>query len=82
MYRFTIKSGGKFHNVALGTRYCLTKKTAKSLIDLFYIRNDCDLVVEKLIRISPDIFCWSDCDEDDAVFKYFDEVWKEDEEEY
>lgn len=82
MYRFTIKSAGKYHNVALGTRYCLTKKTAKDLIDLFYVKSGCDLVVEKLIRIHPDVFCWSDYEEYDSVFKFFDEVWKEDEEEY
>lgn len=68
MYRINVK--GKYHNSALGYRYCFRKKTAKDLIDLFS-EYDADFTVEKLIRLTADIFYWTDYDEDDLVFTHY-----------
>lgn len=76
MYRITVKSQGKYNNCRLGPRYCFRKKTAKYLIKLFYVDNKCDIDVEKFVRISDDVFCWTD-DDEDSVFRFFDEVWEE-----
>ena len=71
MYKITVNSAGMYRNVALGSRYCFTKKTAISLIDLFFVKSKCDITVEKLVRIGFDLFGWSDCEEDDKVFIYY-----------
>ena len=71
MYRVFVMSSGKYHNVAIGHRYCFRKKTAKRLIDQF-LELECNLSVEKLIRITGDVFCWSDSEED-KVLNYFEE---------
>lgn len=70
MYRINIKSSGKYHNVVPGYRYCFRKKTAKRLIDLFS-ENEVEFVVEKFVRLTTDVFCWTDDDEDDRVFDYY-----------
>lgn len=70
MYCVTVLSAGKYGNVKLGKRYCFTKKSAKGLIDTFTDAK-CDFVVEKLIRIHSDVFCFSDYDEDDEVFEHY-----------
>lgn len=69
MYRIDVKSPGKYYNVQIGSRYCFRKKTAKSLIDLF-LKQDCHIEVEKLIRIHRDVFCWT-WDEEDSVCNYY-----------
>ena len=78
MYRINVKSSGKDHNVALGYRYCFRKKTAKDLIDLF---SECesDFTVEKLIRLTADIFYWTDY-VNDTVFTYYLDKKEEDDE--
>ena len=77
MYRINILSDGKYHNVTLGARYCLTKKSAKGMIDNF-ADAECDFTVEKFIRIHDDVFCFTDWDEDDSVFDYYyDKIGKE-----
>lgn len=68
MYRIKVMSSGKYHNCALGYRYCFRKKTAKDLIDLFSECN-ADFTVEKLIHLTADIFYWTDY-EDDPVFTH------------
>ena len=59
MYRVIIKNRGKYNNVVPGTRYCFRKKSAAQLIALF-TECECDLTIEQIVRISGDIFCWSD----------------------
>jgi len=78
MYRITVKTHGKLNNVELGSRYCFRKKTAKYLINLFYNLSNCDIEVTKLAHLDKDIFAWVDTDENDPVFKYFDDIWVED----
>lgn len=80
MYRITVKSRGKYGNVLPGPRYCICKKTAKRLIDLFYVDDKCVITVEKWIRIHGDVFCWTDIDDTDSVLNYFDELCYEEEE--
>lgn len=79
MYRINIKSSGKYHNVVPGYRYCFRKKTAKGLIDLF---SECEVkfTVEKFVRLTKDVFCWTDDDEDDTVFTYYFNKMDEDDE--
>ena len=80
MYRITVRTRGKYDNVELGPRYCLTKKSALNLIDTF-IDTGCEIGVEKFIRIHSDVFCWSTEDYDDKVFDHFWDRWSEVEEE-
>lgn len=72
MYRVTIKSRGKYDNATLGARYCLTKRSAVRLTALF-IEDECDLTVEKWIRMYGDTFCWSASEVDKA---FWDKVYK------
>ena len=71
MYRINVITDGKYHNVIPGYRYCLRKKDAFRLIDDFFEAN-CNFEVEKFIRIHSTVFCWSNCDEEDKVFQYYD----------
>lgn len=81
MYKITVKSYGKYNNVRLGARYCFCKKTAKELIVLF-LESKCDITVEKLIRVTSDIFVWSDCEESDKVLNFYaDTLWEMEEKE-
>ena len=59
MYRVVVKSRGKYNNVMLGARYCLTKRSIVSLASNF-MANECECKVEKFVRLHRDIFCWSD----------------------
>ena len=70
MYRITVRTTGKYSNVALGPRYCLTKKSAIDLIDTFF-DSGCELGLEKFIRIHHDVFCWDTDGYGDKVFDYF-----------
>lgn len=79
MYRINVKSSGKYHNCTLGYRYCLRKKTAKNLIDLFS-ECDTDFTIEKLIHLTADTFFWTDYDEDDTVFTHYFNKMNEDDE--
>lgn len=79
MYRINVKSSGKYHNVVLGYRYCFRKKTAKGLIDLFS-KCEANFTVEKFVRLTADVFGWTDDDEGDAVFDYYFDRQNEDDE--
>ena len=80
MYRIIVRTNGKYHNVMTGYRYCLTKKSAKSLIDTF-IDAGCEIGIEKFIRLHHDVFCWSSYDEDSVLRYYDDKMWELEEEE-
>lgn len=58
MYRVIVTSKGKYGNTMLGARYCFRKKSAAHLIVTF-TKSGCEFVVERLVRIRGDIFCWS-----------------------
>lgn len=58
MYRVTVKSSGKYNNVAPGSRYCFTKRSVIHLAATF-AGMECDFNVEKFIRLNSDIFTWS-----------------------
>lgn len=72
MYRITVTTTGKYHNVVTGTRYCFSKKSIKEMVDLFS-ESKCVFNVEKLVWIFPDVFVWSNHEEGDSVFQYFHE---------
>lgn len=57
MYRVVVKSRGKYNNIVLGARYCLTKR---SVIDLavMFARVECEFDIEKFIRTYDDVFMW------------------------
>ena len=58
MYRVVVKSRGKYNNVVLGSRYCLTRRSALNLaVSLESL--ECEFDVEKFIRIHSDVFAWS-----------------------
>ena len=59
MYRVVVKSRGKHDNVALGERYCFTKRSVISLATTFELC-ECEYDIEKFVRIHGDIFGWSD----------------------
>ena len=73
MYRINVLTTGKYNSVTTGFRYCFSKKTAMQLLTLFIVEAGCDVSLEKLIRVSGDIFAWTDFN-DDKVFNYFFEL--------
>lgn len=80
MYRVTVKSRGKYGNVTMGARYCLTKRSAIRLTALF-AENECDMTVEKWTRMYRDTFCWSENEISEAFWdKVYEIVEKEEEE--
>ena len=72
MYRVTVKSRGKYDNVTMGARYCLTKMSAIQLAALF-AGSECDMTVEKWTRMHRDTFCWS---EHEISEVFWDKVYK------
>lgn len=72
MYRITVNTSGEYGNVALGARYCLTRKSAIKLAN-HYFKCDCGITIEKLICIHDDIFTWSDVFECTEIFLEEDE---------
>ena len=72
MYRVVVKSRGKHNNVALGARYCFTKKSVAELSALFHI-DECDYEVEKFVRLSDDVFCWTNSGISEKIW---DKMWK------
>lgn len=76
MYRVVVKSRGKYNNVSLGARYSLTQRSAIELAVMFDM-DECDYEVEKFVRLSDDVFSWSDVDE--KFWEKFEKVldrWK------
>lgn len=59
MYRVVVKNKGKYNNVALGARYCFTKRSVIELATHF-MSVECECKVEKFVRLHHDIFCWSE----------------------
>ena len=73
MYRVVIKSRGKYNNVVLGARYCLTKRSVINLaVSLESL--ECEFDVEKFIRIHSDIFTWSDTEVNEKIWDKFYET--------
>lgn len=75
MYRVTVLTSGKYDNVALGARYCFTKRSARDLIDNF-LEVNCEIEVEKFIRLCDDVFCWSDRADDKVLKHYEEKMWE------
>lgn len=71
MYKITVISSEL--GARCGSRYCFFKKSAKELVDLF-IKTKCEFTIEKLGHVG-DTFFWHDCDDDDKVFRYFEEKY-------
>lgn len=80
MYRITVLTSGKFNTTVLGPRYCLTKKTAKSLIKFLFVKEGCEIKVEKFTRLHRDIFAWIDDEYKDSVFEYYTKIILKEEE--
>lgn len=73
MYRVVIKSKGKYNNVALGARYCLTRRSALNLaVSLESL--ECEFDIEKFIRIHSDIFTWSNTEVSEKILDKFYET--------
>ena len=68
MYRVIVKSSGKYGNVMLGKRYCLTKRTAINL-SVMLDSVECEYEVEKFVRLNKDIFCWSQGEVDEKFWR-------------
>ena len=58
MYKIDVLSSGKYDNVVVGTRYCLTKRIANDLIKRFLMFN-CIITVRKLIKMTTGVYGWS-----------------------
>jgi hypothetical protein len=71
MYRVVVKSKGKYNNVTMGARYCLTKRSAVRLAALFQ-SSECDYTVEKFTRLHNDIFSWS---ENEIGENFWEKMW-------
>lgn len=65
MYKVIVNTPGKYDNVVLGARYCLTRKSAIKLANLF-LGDDCDITIAKFIRCG-DAFVWSDAWEETKI---------------
>lgn len=65
MYKVTVNTPGKYNNVVLGARYCLTRKSTIKLANLFF-RDGCDVTIKKFIRCG-DAFAWSDAWEETRI---------------
>lgn len=76
MYRVIVTSKGMYGNTMLGARYCFHKKTAAHLIATF-TKSGCEFVVERLLRIRGDIFCWSSNDISDKIWNMVDTMLDE-----
>ena len=76
MYKIVIKSCGKYHNVQLGSIYCLTKKETRELAKHLF-ENECDFVIEKWIHCYGTVFCWSETDVETNI--YPNDYWDFDE---
>ena len=73
MYRVVIKSRGKYNNIVLGARYCLTRRSVINLaVSLESL--ECEFDVEKFIRIHGDIFTWSDTEVSEKIRDKFYET--------
>jgi hypothetical protein len=72
MYKIIVKSRGKYGNVTPGARYCFTKRSAVNLAVTF-MKDECEVDIEKFIRIHSDIFTWSAGEVD---WKIWDKVRK------
>lgn len=66
MYKITIKTSGKYHNVVLGARYCLSKKEAISFAKLL-LEMDADFTIEKFVRLTGLMFAWSSSELSDKM---------------
>ena len=73
MYRVIAKTSGKYHNVATGARYCFTKRSAAKMAALFHM-SECDYEVEKFVRLHADVFCWSDSEVSEKVWKKMQKI--------
>lgn len=67
MYKVTVNTPGKY-GVVLGARYCLTRKSAIKVANLF-LEENCDITVTKFIRCG-DAFVWSDAWEETRIAIY------------
>ena len=72
MYRVVVKSRGKYNNIVLGARYCLTKRSVIELAVMF-ARVECEFDVEKFIRIQGDVFAWSNSGVSEKIW---DKIYK------
>ena len=72
MYRVVVKSRGKYNNIVLGARYCLTKRSVIDLAVMFALV-ECEFDVEKFIRIQGDVFAWSDSGVSEKIW---DKIYK------
>lgn len=63
MYKVVVERNQ--HSVVRGARYCLTKKSALGMYDLFVNKIGCDfenVSVYKFTRLQGDIFSWAEID--------------------
>lgn len=66
MYKITVNTSSKSGNVSLGARYCLTRKSAIKLANLF-LDSGCNITIAKFIHCCSDIFFWSDKREETKI---------------
>lgn len=57
MYKINVTSTGKYNNVVLGERYCLFKRQAERLVNLF-ASSECTLKAYKFTRLQAGVYCW------------------------
>lgn len=61
MYKIEVTSCGKYHNVVLGSRYCLTKKTVIKFAKLLN-EFEANYKITKFVRLADTMFGWTDSD--------------------
>lgn len=68
MYKIKVTSCGKYHNVVLGSRYCLTKKAVIKFAKLLD-EVEADYEITKFVRLTGTMFSWTDND------KTLEKIW-------
>lgn len=68
MYKIEVISSGKYSNVVLGPRYCLTKKTVIKFAKLLD-EVEADYEITKFVRLTDTMFGWTDSDD------HLDKIW-------
>ena len=58
MYKVVVTNCGDYGNVVVGSRYCLTKKSASRMAKTFRDYG-CDFKIFKFIHIHSDVFMWA-----------------------
>lgn len=59
MYKITILTSGKYHNVVKGARYCFFRVHAQKFINSL-VENECEFELQKFVHCADGVFAWTE----------------------